>query len=222
MRANVLRMSSGRTRQAILPALLAVVACLSSVGPVAAGTPTDRADVRIAGDGVPTSPEPEVLLPLRDTEAELLALRLLNCTRTGGWVRVDGTCKGRATGTYSPYLRPLRLHEGISSLVAFGWASELLKAQVCGHVIPGQPVLQVRLASAGFVDASFGENVGCWWGDTPPRDVVITDPSDDAGREGLRRLALAQHEEPRVPERRASAWPRWRRRTTVVYDFYGR
>jgi hypothetical protein len=213
-------MSSGRTRQAILPALLAVVACLSSVGPAAAGTASDRADVRIAGDGVPTSPEPEVLLPLRDTEAELLALRLLNCTRTGGWVRVDGTCKGRATGTYSPYLRPLRLHEGISSLVAFGWASELLKAKVCGHVIPGQPVLQVRLASAGYVDASFAENVGCWWSDKPPQDVVIT----------VHRMMQA--------EKAYDGWhwrnmknPRYRSvgigvatvagRTTVVFDFYG-
>ncbi len=213
-------MSSGRRRQAILPALLAVATCLLSVGPVAAGSlhrPAARAHL---GDGVPASPEPEVLLPQRDTEAELLALRLLNCTRTGGWVRVDGTCKARASGTYSPYLRPLRLHEGISSLVAFGWASELLKARSCGHVIPGQPVLQVRLATAGFLGASFAENVGCWWSDTPPRDVVIT----------VHRLMQA--------EQAYDGW-HWRNmkepayrsvgigvatvagRTTVVFDFYG-
>ncbi len=149
-------MSSVLTRRVVLAALLAVIASSVGSAPVAiAGAPAE-------GEGIRVAQESEAL-PERDVEAESLGLRLLNCTRTGGWVRVDGTCKGRATGTYSPYLRPLRLHDGISSLVAFGWASELVKAKVCGHVIPGQPDLQVRLASAGFLDASFGENVGCWW-----------------------------------------------------------
>jgi hypothetical protein len=214
-------MSSVGARRTILPALLAVVVCLVSAGQVAfAGSSVEGPRLRTAGDGVPTDQGPEMLLPKRDTEAELLALRLLNCTRTGGWVRVDGTCKGRATGTYSPFLPPLRLHDGISSLVSFGWASELLKAKVCGHVIPGQPVLQVRLATAGFMDASFGENVGCWWSDMPARQVVIT----------VHRLMQA--EKPYD----GGHWhnmknPGYRSvgigvatvagRTTVVFDFYG-
>lgn len=205
----------------MLPAMLAVVVSLVSVVQVAqAGNLVERPRLRSAGDDVPTVQGPEMLLPERDTDAELFALRLLNCTRTGGWVRVDGTCKGRATGTYSPYLPPLRLHDGISSLVAFGWASELVKAKACGHVIPGQPVLQVRLATAGFLDASFGENVGCWWSDKPAREVVLN----------VHRLMQA--EKPYD----GGHWhnmknPRYRSvgigvatvagRTTVVFDFYG-
>ena len=194
------------SRLLVLPAMLAALALA-----VGAGAGTLAAD-----DPTPA----QAVEPGRDVEAERLGLRLLNCTRTGGWVRVDGTCKGRATGTYSPYLRPLRLHDGISSLVAFGWASELVKAKVCGHVIPGQPDLQVRLASAGFLDASFGENVGCWWSDMPPRDVVIA----------VHRLMQAE---------KAYDGGHWRNmknpgyrsvgigvatvagRTTVVFDFYG-
>lgn len=207
-------MSSVRARRVVLAALLAVMASSVVTAPVAiAGTPAE-------GEGMRIAQEPVVAQPERDVEAELLGLRLLNCTRTGGWVRVNGTCKGRATGTYSPYLRPLRLHDGISSLVAFGWASELVKAKVCGHAIPGQPDLQVRLAAAGFPGASFGENVGCWWSDMPPRDVVVA----------VHRLMQAEM---------AYDGGHWRNmknpgyrsvgigvatmagRTTVVFDFYG-
>jgi uncharacterized protein YkwD len=206
-------MSSVRARRIVLSALLAVIA-----GSVGTG-PTTIAAAPAEGEGIRVAQETEAL-PQRDLEAELLGLRLLNCTRTGGRVRVDGTCKGRATGTYSPYLRPLRLHDGISSLVAFGWASELVKAKVCDHVIPGLPDLQVRLASAGFLDTSFGENLGCWWSDMPPHDVVIA----------VHRLMQAE---------KAYDGGHWHNmknpgyrsvgigvatvagRTTVVFDFYG-
>ncbi|HZW00726.1 MAG TPA: CAP domain-containing protein [Candidatus Deferrimicrobium sp.] len=203
-----------RARRFVLAALLAVMASSVGTAPVAiAGAPAEDEGIRIAQ-------EPEVALPQRDLEAELQGLRLLNCTRTGGWVRVDGTCKGRATGTYSPYLRPLRLHDGISSLVAFGWASELVKAKVCDHVIPGLPDLQVRLASAGFLDASFGENLGCWWSDMPPRDVVIAvhrlmqaEKAYDGGH--WRNMKNPGYRTVGIGVATAAG------RTTVVFDFYG-
>jgi hypothetical protein len=206
-------MSSVRARRIVLSALLAVIA-----GSVGTG-PTTIAAAPAEGEGIRVAQETEAL-PQRDLEAELLGLRLLNCTRTGGWVRVDGTCKGRATGTYSPFMRPLRLHDGISSLVAFGWASELVKAKVCGHAIPGQPDLQVRLASAGFLDASFGENVGCWWSDMPPRDVVIAvhrlmqaEKAYDGGH--WRNIKNPGYRSVGIGVATAAG------RTTVVFDFYG-
>ena len=193
-------------RLLVLPAMLAALALA-----VGAGAGTLAAD-----DPTPA----QAVEPARDVEAERLGLRLLNCTRTGGWVRVDGTCKGRATGTYSPYLRPLRLHDGISSLVAFGWASELVKAKVCGHVIPGQPDLQVRLASAGFQGASFGENVGCWWSDMPPRDVVIAvhrlmqaEKAYDGGH--WRNMKNPGYQSVGIGVATVAG------RTTIVFDFYG-
>jgi hypothetical protein len=111
--------------------------------------------------------------PLRDVEAELLGLRLLNCTRTGGWVRADGTCKGRGTGQYSPYVRPLRLDDGISDEVAFPWAADLVVAGVCDHTLPGEPALGERLASAGFQGSAYGENVGCGWGGMTAAEIVV-------------------------------------------------
>jgi hypothetical protein len=207
-------MSSVRARRVVLAALLAVMASSVVAVPAAiAGAPAE-------GEGMRIAQEPEVAQPERDVEAELLGLRLLNCTRTGGWVRVNGTCKGRATGTYSSYLRPLRLHDGISSLVAFGWASELVKAKVCGHAIPGQPDLQVRLAAAGFLGASFGENVGCWWSDMPPRDVVIAvhrlmqaEKAYDGGH--WRNMKNPGYRSVGIGVATAAG------RTTVVFDFYG-
>ena len=35
---------------------------------------------------------------------ELYYLKLVNCTRTGGWVLNDGTCKGYGSGRYSAYV----------------------------------------------------------------------------------------------------------------------
>jgi hypothetical protein len=37
-------------------------------------------------------------------DVELYYLRLVNCTRTGGWVLSDGTCKGYGSGRYSRYV----------------------------------------------------------------------------------------------------------------------
>ena len=206
---------TGLRRVAALPAFLIALAL--------AGPP-----LAAAGDAVPIGPagrataaQAEAPTPQRDVEAELLGLRLLNCTRTGGWVRADGTCRGRATGTYSPYLRPLRLNEGISSFVAFGWASELVEAQVCGHVLPGLPELPMRLASAGYDAPSFGENVGCSWSSLSTRQVVI----------GAHREMQAEKSYDGGHWRNMKN-PAWRSvgigvatlegRTIIVFDFYGR
>lgn len=159
--------------------------------------------------------------PQRHPEAEQLGLSLLNCTRTGGWVRADGTCKGGDSGTYSSRLEPFRLRPRISRQVAFAWAGELAVAGVCDHVLPGRPELGFRFSAAGFAGPTFGENVGCSWGGMSPLDMVIrTHRSMQA-------------------EKRTRGW-HWRNlkdrayrsvgigvasidgRTIIVYDFYGR
>ena len=45
---------------------------------------------------------------------ETYYLRLLNCTRTGGWVLKDGSCKGYGSGNYSSYVAPLKRSAGLS------------------------------------------------------------------------------------------------------------
>ena len=58
---------------------------------------------------------------------ETYYLKLVNCTRTGGWVLRDGTCKGYGSGRYSAYVPPLKLSSGLSR-VARIWAKKLLLA----------------------------------------------------------------------------------------------
>ena len=111
--------------------------------------------------------------PSRHGTAERLGLRLLNCTRTGGWVQPDGSCKGRGSGTYSKRLPALRLHEGISDHVAFPWSDEMVRAQACAHSIDGLPDLAGRFSTAGFPYPFLGENIGCARGGMSVRDMVI-------------------------------------------------
>jgi hypothetical protein len=89
-------------------------------------------------------------------EVETYYLRLLNCTRTGGWVRSDGSCAGYGTGKYSRYVAPLKRSAGIS-VVARSWAKKIAIEGACRHGDPG-----ARLRRAGYRGYTWGENIGCW------------------------------------------------------------
>jgi cysteine-rich secretory family protein len=86
---------------------------------------------------------------------ELYYLKLVNCTRTGGWVLSDGSCKGYGSGRYSKYVPPLKLSSGLSS-VARGWAKKLNVAGKCKHGDAAG-----RLRAAGYTSGTWGENIGC-------------------------------------------------------------
>ena len=103
-----------------------------------------------------TSPAPASALTATWHDVELYYLGLLNCTRTGGWVRKDGTCKGYGTGTYSAFRRPLRLSDGISD-VARRWARRIATDGTCRH---GN--VTRRLKRAGYSGSTWGENIGCY------------------------------------------------------------
>lgn len=109
----------------------------------------------------------------RDRGAETYALRLLDCTRTGGFVKADGTCVGRGSGTYSAQRQPLRRHRAISTRVAWPWARAMVVHDVCAHAIPGRPVLAQRMRRNGFRAWAYGENVGCGWGSGDAASVVL-------------------------------------------------
>ena len=87
---------------------------------------------------------------------ETYYLKLLNCTRTGGWVLKDGRCSGYGTGRYSKYVAPLKRSAGISS-VARSWAKRIATNGGCYHGDPG-----ARLRNAGYRGYTWGENIGCW------------------------------------------------------------
>ena len=98
---------------------------------------------------------------------ETYYLKLVNCTRTGGWVLSDGTCKGYGSGRYSAYVPPLKLSSGLSS-VARIWAKKLVLADACRHGDPG-----ARLRAAGYTSGTWGENIGCRNGYTTAHRAVL-------------------------------------------------
>jgi len=98
---------------------------------------------------------------------ETYYLGLVNCTRTGGWVRADGSCAGYGTGRYSRYVAPLRLGPNLSN-VSRAWAKSLATTNGCFHGDPG-----ARMRAAGFTSWSWGENIGCGGGVTDVRASVL-------------------------------------------------
>ena len=108
----------------------------------------------------------------RDSDAERYALKLLNCTRTGGWVQANGKCLGKYSGTYSAQRKRLRLHYRISNKVAYPWAKAITMADQCTHSLAGKPDLVQRFQRKGFMFYRYGENIGCGTsGDT--RQLVL-------------------------------------------------
>lgn len=86
---------------------------------------------------------------------ETYYLRLMNCTRTGGWVTSSGSCDspgGRAVA-------PLWIDAGISAQVARPYAKLLATRGICNHFIGGNP--GNRLARAGYTSYRWAENLGC-------------------------------------------------------------
>ena len=158
--------------------------------------------------------------PTRHVRTEKLALRLLNCTRTGGWVLPGGRCIDGGSGIHSEHRKPLKRHERISRRVSWKWARALVKADVCGHVLDGRPPLGERLASRGFKHGTYGENVGCAWGMTPRQMVIAThvDMQAEMSANGghWRNMKAADYRSVGI------GVARWKGMTAVVYDFYGR
>ena len=142
-------MTRAVSRAIALAAVTAMLLALVAIGPVAAGSIT------------------------RDPAAEAYALQLLNCTRTGGFVRANGTCAGRGSGMYSALRKPLRLHRRISTKVALPWARTMVQHGTCAHELPRKPKLSQRMRSKGFSYWTYGENLGCSWGSTDAKAVVL-------------------------------------------------
>jgi uncharacterized protein YkwD len=82
-------------------------------------------------------------------------LRLMNCTRTGGWVTSGGAC-GSPGGRS---VAPLRLDAGISARVSRPYARKLAVNNMCTHFSGGNP--GDRLRRAGYSSYRWAENLGC-------------------------------------------------------------
>jgi len=82
-------------------------------------------------------------------------LRLMNCTRTGGWVTSTGSCSSPGGRNVAA----LRLDSGISSRVSRPYAKLLATRGICNHFINGNP--GDRLERAGYTSYRWAENLGC-------------------------------------------------------------
>ncbi len=82
-------------------------------------------------------------------------LRLMNCTRTGGWVTSTGACSSPGGRNVAP----LVIDSRISSQVTRPYAKLLATRGACTHFLGGNP--GNRLARAGFTSYRWAENIGC-------------------------------------------------------------
>ncbi|MBA2717895.1 MAG: Ig-like domain-containing protein [Chloroflexi bacterium] len=92
-------------------------------------------------------------------------LRLMNCTRTGGWVTSTGSCSSPGGRSVAP----LKLDAGISSKVSRPYAKKLAVNNLCTHFSGGNP--GDRLRRAGYTSYIWAENLGCRSGN--PSSAVL-------------------------------------------------
>lgn len=64
-------------------------------------------------------------------DVELYYFHLMNCTRTGGNVRADGTCDGYGSGRFSAERAPFKLSLTVSNHVSRPYAQLLVAEGVC-------------------------------------------------------------------------------------------
>jgi uncharacterized protein YkwD len=86
---------------------------------------------------------------------ETYYVRLMNCTRTGGWITSSGACSSPGGRSVAP----LWIDTGISANVSRPYARLLATGGNCSHFIGGTP--GNRLARAGFSSYRWAENLGC-------------------------------------------------------------
>lgn len=82
-------------------------------------------------------------------------LKLMNCTRTGGWVTSSGACSSPGGRNVAS----LAKDSGISAKVSRPYAKLLATGGACSHFIGGNP--GNRLARAGYSSYRWAENIGC-------------------------------------------------------------
>jgi hypothetical protein len=160
------RHSVSRSRsRTLLGSLLAASLLASLIAAPAAAT--SGSTVRIPAQGtITTSAVARYWFP-----EELYYLGLANCTRTGGWVLNDGTCRGYGSGRYSAYVPPFRYSAGMSDLVARPYARYLAATNQCSHFLNGDP--GDRLRRAGYNGYSWAENIGCRSGYTYAKPAIL-------------------------------------------------
>jgi uncharacterized protein YkwD len=154
-----------------------VVVTVATTATSASGTPLAKAARGIFRTEEKPKPKPKAPAAPRSSSGggaaasgnwgavEIYYLRLMNCTRTGGWVTSSGSCKSPGGRNVAP----LSLSTGISNKVARPYAKLLATRGECTHFIGGNP--GDRLRRAGYSSYRWAENLGCRSGD--PKKAVL-------------------------------------------------
>jgi hypothetical protein len=98
---------------------------------------------------------------------ETYYLKLMNCTRGGGWVTANGNCSSPGGSG----IAPLILSSGISDRVSRPYARYLVGTGICSHFADGDP--GDRLRRAGYA-GDYRENLGCRSAANPFASVLGT------------------------------------------------
>ena len=91
------------------------------------------------------------------SSTEHYVLRLINCTRTGGWVVSGGSCSSYGHNTL-PRQSALVYDSGIAAKVARPFAKLMAERNVLNHYADGSP--HYRMSRAGYTSTTTGENIG--------------------------------------------------------------
>lgn len=144
-------------------------------------------------------------------------LALVNCTRTGGWVLADGTCRGYGSGHYSAYVRPLRYSTGISDRVSRPYAKLLAVKGICSHYADHDP--GYRLRRAGYYHYTWGENIGCRDGYSSAKAGVLASHRYFQAEKATNGGHWRNIKNPKYIYLGIGVW-RYGSRTRLVNDFY--
>ena len=107
-----------------------------------------------------SSAVPVAALSSRWPHGERYALSLLNCARTGGWVKQNGSCVAGGSGKYSPYRKPLKVKAMLADDIARLQARRVAKAGYLDHYLGGS--ITTRFRRAGITCCAYGESLGHW------------------------------------------------------------
>ncbi len=152
----------------VLPAGAKIVMTVGVGATSTTGVPLDKVTIATATVGKPAKKTASSAPPPKTTPishggtvgsgswyaVEKYYLKLMNCTRTGGWVTSSGSCSSPG-GLSTP---PIVLDAGLSDKVSRPYAKLLATGGACDHFINGTPT--DRLHRAGYSGWA-AENIGC-------------------------------------------------------------
>jgi hypothetical protein len=149
---------------------------------------------------------------------EVYYYKLLNCTRTGGWVLSNGSCSRYGSGYYSKYVAPIKLSWPISDYTARPYARGLATKAICSHFAGSDPA--TRLRADGFVFPTWGENIGCRDGYASAYTAVLASHRVFQAEKSSNGGHWRNMKNPRFKYVGVGVW-KYNGRTRLVTDFVG-